>query len=157
MIRRILPLLLLLLPLFAQAAPKPYSIVWNDFNIKDDTGLMVLGQINTIKPSIDMSSRWSIGCECLDRDYADFDKIKGFYGELGAGYARIQSGWARCEMEKGKYDFAWLDKIVDGLLAQGVKPWMCLCYGNPLYSDGGISLNATIAIPIPTKKAINIL
>ena len=144
MIRRILSLLLLLLPLFAQAAPKPYSIVWNDFNIKDDTGLMVLGQINTIKPAIDMSSRWSIGCECLDRDYADFDKIKGFYGELGAGYARIQSGWARCEREKGKYDFAWLDKIVDGLLAQGVKPWMCLCYGNPLYSDGGISLNATI-------------
>lgn len=133
-----------MVPFIVQAQKKPYSLVWNDFNIKDDTGLMVLGQINTASPNLDMASRWSIGCECLDRDYADFDKIKDFYGELGAGYARIQSGWARCEKQKGVYDFEWLDKIVDGLLERGVKPWMCLCYGNPLYSDGGVSLNATI-------------
>ena len=128
----------------AQPSKKPYSLVWNDFNIKDDTGLMELGQIRTICPSVDTPSRWSVGCECLDRDYADFDKIKDFYGDLGAGYARIQSGWARCEKQKGVYDFAWLDKIVDGLIEEGVKPWMCLCYGNPVYTDGGISLNATI-------------
>lgn len=134
----------LLSVLSVQAAPKPYSLVWNDFNINDNMGLMVLGQMNTVTPSIDKASRWSIGCECLDRDYADFDRIKDFYGELGAGYARIQSGWARCEKQRGVYDFAWLDRIVDGLIEEGVKPWMCLCYGNPLYSDGGISLNATI-------------
>ena len=142
--KRILIAMVLLLPMMAHAAKKPYSLVWNDFNIKDDTGLMVLGQVNVSRPYLEMDSRWSIGCECLDRDYADFDKIEDFYGELGAGYARIQSGWARCEQKKGRYDFGWLDRIVDGLIAQGVKPWMCLCYGNPLYSDGGVSLNATI-------------
>lgn len=142
-----------LLPFVVHAQKKPYSLVWNDFNIKDDTGLMVLGQINTCRPSIDMKSRWSIGCECLDRDYADFSKIKSFYGELGAGYARIQSGWARCEKEKGIYDFGWLDEIVNGLLNEGVKPWMCLCYGNPLYTEGGISLNASIFTDKATMEA----
>ena len=151
--RRFLTVLMLLLPLSIHAAKKPYSLVWNDFNIKDDTGLMVLGQICTRTPSLDMNSRWSIGCECLDREYADFDQIKDFYSELGAGYARVQSGWARCEKEKGIYDFEWLDKIVDGLLERGVKPWMCLCYGNPIYSDGGISLNATIFTDAKTMDA----
>ena len=151
--RRFLTVLMLLLPLSIHAAKKPYSLVWNDFNIKDDTGLMVLGQICTRTPSLDMNSRWSIGCECLDREYADFDQIKDFYSELGAGYARVQSGWARCEKEKGIYDFEWLDKIVDGLLERGVKPWMCLCYGNPIYSDGGISLNATIFTDAKTMAA----
>ena len=131
--RRFLTVLMLLLPLSIHAAKKPYSLVWNDFNIKDDTGLMVLGQICTRTPSLDMNSRWSIGCECLDREYADFDQIKDFYSELGAGYARVQSGWARCEKEKGIYDFEWLDKIVDGLLERGVKPWMCLCWQSYIF------------------------
>lgn len=77
--------------------------------------------------------RWSVGCETLDRDYADFSKYKDHLGALGVGYARIQSGWAKCEQKKGRYDFAWLDEIVDGICAQNVKPWMCLCYGNPIY------------------------
>ena len=151
--RKSLFTLALFLSFFAVEAKKPYSLVWNDFNIKDDTGLMVLGQVNTCTPSLDMPSRWSIGCECLDRDYADFSKIKDFYGELGSGYARIQSGWARCEKEKGVYDFEWLDKIVNGLLEEGVKPWMCLCYGNPIYTEGGISLNATIFTDKTTMDA----
>lgn len=77
--------------------------------------------------------RWSVGCETLDREYAEFAAYKPYVGELGVGAARIQSGWARCEKEKGKYDFAWLDEVVDGLVEEGVKPWMCLSYGNPLY------------------------
>lgn len=77
--------------------------------------------------------RWSVGCETLDRDYADFSKYKEHLGALGVGYARIQSGWAKCEQKKGKYDFAWLDEVVDGICSYNVKPWMCLCYGNPIY------------------------
>ena len=153
MMRRFILMAAILLTLSLSAAKKPYSLVWNDFNIKDNTGLMVLGQVNTCTPSLDMPSRWSIGCECLDRDYADFSKIKDFYGELGSGYARIQSGWARCEREKGVYDFEWLDEIVNGLLEEGVKPWMCLCYGNPIYAEGGISLNATIFTDNATLEA----
>ncbi len=75
-----------------------------------------------------------IGCECLDRDYGTFSKYKDYVGVLGAGKARIQSGWMKTERQKGTYSFEWLDEIVDGLRAMKVRPWMCLCYGNPLYN-----------------------
>ena len=79
------------------------------------------------------ASDWSVGCETLDRDYADFDSYKPYLSELGVTSARIQSGWARCEKQKGRYDFAWIDHIVDGMLEEGVQPWINLGYGNPLY------------------------
>ena len=62
------------------------------------------------------------------------------------GYdTRLQSGWAKCEpKKKGRYEFAWLDHHVDGLIELGIHPWMCLCYGNPLYTDGGKDLNARL-------------
>jgi polar amino acid transport system substrate-binding protein len=47
----------------------------------------------------------------------------------------IQSGWQKTEKEKGKYDFSWLDEQVDNLLKRGLKPWLCLCYGNQIYDD----------------------
>lgn len=97
------------------------------------------------KPSGEVDAqRWSIGCECLDRDMADFSKYGKYVGELGVSHARIQSGWKKTEQKKGRYDFKWLDEIVDGLIAQNVKPWVCLCYGNPLYSDSGFTLGNAI-------------
>jgi len=80
-------------------------------------------------------SPWSIGCETLDRDYADFSIFKNYVGELGVKWGRLQSGWAKCEKEKGKYNFAWLDDCVNGLAEQSVQPWVCLCYGNPVYKS----------------------
>lgn len=81
------------------------------------------------------SSLWSVGCETLDRDFAKFSVYKDYVGELGVKHARLQSGWAKCEKEKGKYNFAWLDSCVYGLDEQGVKPWICLCYGNSIYGS----------------------
>jgi hypothetical protein len=75
------------------------------------------------------SSPWSVGCETLDRDQAKFSVYKDYVGELGVKHARLQSGWAKCEKQKGVYEFAWLDECVYGLDEQGVGPWMCLCYG----------------------------
>jgi len=114
------------------AQKKPYSVTWMNFSTYS-TRLPEAGKLVTKPADGSGDSRWSIGCETLDRDYADFKQYKKYVGPLGVGYARIQSGWAKCETEKGKYDFAWLDEIVDGLNSQGVRPWMCLCYGNPLY------------------------
>jgi hypothetical protein len=54
---------------------------------------------------------------------------------LGVKYGRLQSGWAKCEPQKGKYNFAWLDSCVYGLDEQSVEPWICLCYGNPIYKS----------------------
>lgn len=56
---------------------------------------------------------------------------------MGAVAARIQAGWAKCEKVKGLYDWAWLDHVIDDLLSQGVRPWVCICYGNPIYPGGG--------------------
>lgn len=112
-----------------------------------------LKQVGVLKVDAALrAGRWSVGCECLDRDMADFSQYGAYVGELGVGHARIQSGWAKTEKVKGEYDFAWLDAIVDGLLAQNVQPWMCLCYGNPLYGSG-VTLGNAIPSDAATLKA----
>ena len=103
------------------------SVTWD--NIRNHPApLPVIGELVTTPSSLDRPSLWSVGCETLDRDYADFDKFYQYMGETGVGYARLQSGWAKSEPKKGKYDFAWLDRHVDGLISQGIHPWLCLCY-----------------------------
>ena len=81
------------------------------------------------------SSRIGIGFEKLDRGVFDPEKAYDKVAEAGAKYARIQSGWARTEREEGVYDFSWLDTVVDNLISRGIQPWMCLCYGNPVYTE----------------------
>ena len=81
------------------------------------------------------SSMWSVGCETMDRDYAVFDNYRDYVGELGVKHGRLQSGWAKTEKEKGVYDFEWLDAHVNGLREMSVAPWMCICYGNPIYGS----------------------
>ena len=68
-------------------------------------------------------------------------------------WARLQSGWAKCEQQKGVYNLEWLDKNVDGVIAQGVKPWLSLSYGNPIYSADGKTLNASIWTDETTMNA----
>lgn len=98
-------------------------------------GLKQIGQLATKHSKEIKSSHWSVGCETLDRDYANFEIYKNYVGELGVKYGRLQSGWAKCEKQKGKYNFAWLDSCVYGLEEQSVEPWVTLCYGNPLYKS----------------------
>ena len=80
-------------------------------------------------------SRLGIGFEKLDRDTFDPNKAYDKLAAIGVKQVRIQSGWARCEKEKGVYDFGWLDAIVDNIRSRGMEPWLDLCYGNPLYTD----------------------
>jgi beta-glucosidase/6-phospho-beta-glucosidase/beta-galactosidase len=101
-------------------------------------GFLAIRNSNEIK-----SSTWSVGCETLDRDYAKFSVYKDYVGELGVKHGRLQSGWAKCEKKKGIYNFQWLDSCVYGLNEQSVKPWICLCYGNPIYGSD-IRLGAKI-------------
>ena len=117
------------------AVAQPRSITWEKIN---STGpeLKQIGNLATRHSKDIRSSQWSVGCETLDRDYAKFENYKQYVGELGVKSARLQSGWAKCEQEKGKYNFEWLDSCVYGLDEQGIKPWICLCYGNPLYGAG---------------------
>jgi hypothetical protein len=91
------------------------------------------------------SSNWSVGAETMDRDYTIYKNWKDYLGPLGVKKARIQGGWAKTEKQKRVYDFNWLDEIIFDMNDQAVEPWMCLCYGNSLYSaGGGVRLGAQI-------------
>ncbi len=96
-----------------------------------------IGNIEPRHSSEIASSNWSIGGETMDRDYTSYDEWKQFLGPTGAKKVRLQAGWAKCEKEKGVYDFEWLDKIIDDVIAQGVEPWLQTSYGNPIYEGGG--------------------
>lgn len=95
-----------------------------------------LGRLATRDAKDIAASTWSIGCETLDRGWADYWQYRDWVGATGAKSLRLQAGWARCEQQPGVYDFAWLDAIVDDARAQGVQPWIELSYGNPLYGSG---------------------
>jgi hypothetical protein len=110
------------------------NINWDLFRYSGP-GLKQAGWLATRQAAGIQSSPWSVGCETLDRDYAKFSVYKNYVGELGVKHARLQSGWAKCEKEKGKYNFEWLDSCVYGLTEQAVQPWLCLCYGNPVYGS----------------------
>lgn len=79
----------------------------------------------------------TIGCEVLDRDYTDYQGYKEYLSPLGMRKMRLQAGWAKTEKKKGKYDFAWLDSIIDDALARGMKVWLEVSYGNEIYPGGG--------------------
>ena len=85
------------------------------------------------KSPLPPAERLSIGCETLDRDYWEFDRGLESLKELSPGWARIQSGWDKCEKTPGVYDFEWLDHIVESLCALHIRPWMCVCFGNKAY------------------------
>ncbi|MDD6150922.1 MAG: glycoside hydrolase family 88 protein [Bacteroidales bacterium] len=79
----------------------------------------------------------TVGCEIIDRAYSDYHKYKTYLDSLGIRKIRLQAGWARTEREKGKYDFEWLDSIIDDAVARGLEPWLQTSYGNPIYEGGG--------------------
>ncbi len=96
-----------------------------------------LGKLTT-KTTHDLEpSNWSVGGETMDRDYTVYDHWKAYVEELGIKKIRLQSGWAKTEKEKGRYDFQWMDEIVYDLREKGVEPWISISYGNPLYEGGG--------------------
>lgn len=93
-------------------------------------------KVGTLKPksvSEIKTSMWSLGCETLDRDLADWDAYKAYLEPLGIRHIRLQGGWGRTEKQKGVYDFAWLDRIVDDAHTRGLAVCLETSYGNRLY------------------------
>ena len=97
----------------------------------------VAGKIKSRHAKDIVASNWSVGAETMDRDYTVYDNWRSYLGPLGVKKARIQGGWSKTEKQKGVFDYAWLDHVIFDMTAQGVEPWMCLCYGNPIYEGGG--------------------
>lgn len=123
--------LLLILGLFA------CSLVWSQEPVAPDPAFKDLGKLKLRTSKEIAASNWSIGAETMCRDFTIYKNWREYLGKLGAKKARIQSGWAKTEKTKGQYDWAWLDEIVLDMVEQGVEPWMCVSYGNPLYEKGG--------------------
>ena len=94
-------------------------------------------------------NNWTIGCEVLDRDFANYHIYKQYLDSLGCKTGRLQAGWAKTEQKKGVYDFQWLDEIVDDMLSRKIRPWLQLSYGNPIYVGGG---DRSLGGGFPTSK-----
>jgi len=94
------------------------------------------------KSLADVHNNLILGCETLDRDYADYHQYKEYLEPLGMRHIRLQAGWAKCEKEKGVYDFQWLDSIINDAISRGLEPWLELSYGNPVYQGGGTAFLA---------------
>lgn len=92
------------------------------------------------------TSRLGVGFEKLDRQAFDPEKAYDKVASIGAKWVRIQSGWQRTETVPGIYDFSWLDRVVDNLRARGMWPWICLCYGNPLYSEAAKEIFGSVGV-----------
>ena len=77
-----------------------------------------------------------VGFEVLDhRCGYIFENVMPIARNSGVKWARLQSGWQRAEQEPGKYDFGWLDEMVDSLLEAGIQPWFSLSFGNKFYME----------------------
>ena len=113
-----------------------------------DPGLKRIGTIMPRSAQQVGRSNFAIGCEMLPRDYGDFEEFKEYIAPLGIARIRLHAGWAKIEPQKGVFDFAWLDKQVDYLLAHGMDVLLETSYGNPIYPGGG-GASASDAPPPP--------
>lgn len=92
-----------------------------------------LGKLAPVASSNVNQSAISIGFECLDRDLFIPEYCYDKLARIGVKNARVQTGWWKCEKEKGVYDWSWLDNIVENLERRGIKPWFNVGFGNKLY------------------------
>ncbi len=115
--------------------------------------LEVLGKVQPRPSKSIAASPLGVGFETLDRKMFEPEPTYPFLAQLGAKWARVQTGWCRCEAAKGTYDFAWLDAIVDRLLAIGIQPWFNLGYGNRLYTPEATNQFAVGWVPLWDKEA----
>jgi len=115
-------------------------------------GLTKIGKVTPISSKDVKSSQFGVGFEKLDRNVFDPEKAYDKVAALGVKKIRLQSGWLRTETEKGVYHFEWLDSIVDNLVKRGLEPWICLCYGNALYTkEAKTSFGSVGYHPMKTK------
>ena len=109
--------------------------------------LKARGKVKTKRAADIEYSRLGIGFEKLDRDVFDPEKAYDKLANIGVKWVRVQSGWQKTEKKKGVYDFTWLDKIVDNIIARDMTPWICVCYGNAIY--GGLATEVFGAVGCP--------
>ena len=124
------------------APPVPQKNFWTDpyrFNLQEDPmeqfpGAERLGRLPSRKSRDVKRSILGIGFETLDRDTFDPRATFPFLVESGVKYARCQTGWMKCEKVPGRYDFLWLDEVVNPLAEIGIETWFSLSFGHPVHT-----------------------
>jgi len=114
--------------------------------------LPVLGKVAPRDSKAIAASPLSIGFETLDRKMFDPERTYAHVARLGVKWARLHAGWCRTERKPGEYDFAWLDQVVDRLRQIGVQPWLCVGFGNRLYTPQAPFESAVGWIPTGTAE-----
>ena len=107
-----------------------------------------IGKLKIFKSSEINDSYVSIGFECLDRELFRPEMCYDLLSQTGVKYARCQTGWAKCEKQKGVYSFEWLDSIVDNLLERSITPWFNVGFGNPVYMPDAPNATAVGCVPL---------
>ena len=102
-----------------------------------DPGLQRIGTIKPRSVTEITGQNWWLGCETLDRDFTSWDSYKDYLVPLGIKRIRLQGGWAKTERDQGKYDWRWLDRVIDDALGRGLEINLQTNYGNPIYPGGG--------------------
>ena len=110
----ILSLLLNAITLSAQ----PFeSVTYKVFN-QNYPPLECIGSVKTMPSGEVAAERWSVGYECVDRGYAKYSESGSYISQLGVSRARVQSGWARTEKKKGKYDYVVINDVFEDCVAE---------------------------------------
>lgn len=120
---------------------------------KPSFGLRQIGRVKAVASGSIPASPLSVGFETLDRKMFDPAQTYQHLARVGVKWARCQTGWCRCEPEKSRLDFTWLDEVVNSLLAIGIQPWFNLGYGNKLYTPQAPTEVAVGWAPIFSKTA----
>ena len=66
-------------------------VTWARLN-RLDPGLPEIGRLQTRTSAEVRSSKWSVGCETMDRDYVNWDSFKALVPMLGVKHARFGRG-----------------------------------------------------------------
>lgn len=109
--------------------------------------MKLIGKLKTKSASEIGHTRVGVGFEGLDRELYRPECCYDLAAATGAQLVRTQSGWIRCETERGVYSFDWLDEIVDSLISRGMKPWFNVGYGHPMYMKDIKSTAAVGCVP----------
>ena len=102
-----------------------------------NVGLRLAGTLRPRSSDMIGGSNWTLGCDCLDRDFADFEAYNDYIVPLGIKEIRLIAGWAKTERKPGVFDFAWLDRHVNWANDNKINVYLDLSYGNPIYKGAG--------------------
>lgn len=96
---------------------------------------------------------WVICPGAFERGFSLWEEQRDYIRPLGIKCLRVQVSWARTEPEKGRFDFSWIDDLVDYCERNGISPVFETSYGNPIHEGGG---GATLRAKFPSGDGLRL-